>query len=77
MDTINDLPDDALILLWSAIPCTGGCPWTQVNLLRFAGFRAKLNQHFDLWNKLFDNFAIVAKAVLARGGHLALEWPSR
>ena len=34
-------------------------------------------QHYKLWNELFDNCVIAAQAIVQRGGHLVLEWPSR
>ena len=37
----------------------------------------RMAAHYELWNKLFDNFVIAAQAVVARGGHLVLEWPAR
>ena len=32
--------------------------------------------HRRLWGKLFNNFTRAAQAVVQRGGHLVIEWPS-
>ena len=41
------------------------------------GHAQKMNAHLRLWNRLYDNFLIVAQCVVRKGGYLALEWPLR
>jgi hypothetical protein len=43
------------ILLWSAMPCTGGSPWQNYNK-RFESARVKIQQHIELFDKLWCNF---------------------
>ena len=62
-------------LLWSSIPCTGGCPWQHVNK-HFPGGAARLRKRHSLFRKLWDAFIVVAARVIRSGGHVAIEWPS-
>ena len=70
------VPRGITILLWSGIPCTGGSPIQNSNKHRH-GHRRKMLSHLKLWHKLYASFLGVASAVLLKGGHLTLEWPSR
>ena len=36
-----------------------------------------MNAHLELWNKLFDNFLVLSRTAVRRGGRLVLEWPTR
>ena len=64
------------ILLWAAIPCTGGSPWQNYNR-RFPSAAAKIRVHIKVFNKLFDNFMITAREVIQCGGIVVNEWPER
>ena len=46
---------DTLICIRSAIPCTGGSPWQNMNRL-MPGGEEKLQTHFDLFMKLRTKF---------------------
>ena len=76
MAFISAVPKHIVIALWSGIPCTGGPPLQQLNK-HLPGHRAKMAAHRKLWEKLFSNFLILAQAVVIKGGHLIIEWPSR
>ena len=43
------------ILFWVSIPCTGGCPWHRINLLRSAGIRAKIEAEIQKMKILWSN----------------------
>jgi hypothetical protein len=64
------------VLVWASLPCTGGCPWARVNLLRLGStFRERLENHWTLFRALWANFVCVAEACIFHGGFVALEWP--
>ena len=70
------------IILWVAIPCTGGSSWQHVNRARFKRTGneealARIDDHWVVYRKLWSSFVTVAEAVRARGGHIAIEWPHR
>ena len=73
---IKSIPKGINIFLWSGIPCTGGSPAQNMNKHR-AGHDRRMRNHRKLWVKLFRNFVVLAQAVVRRGGHLALQWPTR
>ena len=66
------------ILLWGAIPCTGGSPWQSFNI-KIPGVAAKIRRHIALYRKLFANFTILARFVYRLGlkGFVVNEWPER
>ena len=55
-----------LIMLWGALPCTGGSPWQNYNK-QFPSAAAKIRIHIRTFNKLFANFKIVAREVILAG----------
>ena len=61
-------------LLWCSIPCTGGCPWQNINK-HFPGGAARLRMHHALFRKLWSAVETVAARVIKSGGHVAIEWP--
>ena len=63
------------VLLFGALPCTGGSPYQHLNWYRGAETRRKIRQHWAVFAKLWRNFKVVAEACRAHGGHVALEWP--
>ena len=73
---IRCVPRNIVVTLWSGIPCTGGSPAQNGNIHR-PNHAKRMAAHYKLWNELFDNYVIAAQAVVQRGGHLVLEWPSR
>ena len=66
------------VLLWGAIPCTGGSPWQSYNI-KLPGVAAKIRRHIALYRKLFANFSVLAKYVYSLGlrGFVVNEWPER
>ena len=73
---IAAVPDGIPITIWSGIPCTGGSPIQNANKDR-PGFARRMAHHLRLWHKLVDSFVLCAQAVIAKGGYVVLEWPSR
>ncbi len=69
------------ILIWAAIPCTGGSTWQRVNEHLYAqkGDEAALKRLAHLRKEaeiLWANFEKLAKVVYDRGGIIAVEWPA-
>ena len=64
MHVINKAHKQGLqVLLWGAIPCTGGSAWQNYNK-QFPGAAAKIRQHIKIFNKLIDNFMMLARLVV-------------
>ena len=73
---VEQTPVDTLSIIWSALPCTGGSPWQNINR-RQPGGMARLRKHWGLFDKLLLKFA---KCVdwLAKGPRrwtICVEWP--
>ena len=66
---------NAQVLLFAAIPCTGGSQWQHLNWGRGLATQSKILEHREIFGKLFRNFVKVAAACDANGGHIAIEWP--
>ena len=64
-DTINSVPGYSL-LLFSAMPCTGGSPWQYLNIKK-PGVAAKVRRHWKLFRELWVNFTWAAEKVLEAG----------
>ncbi len=65
----------AQVLLFAAIPCTGGSQWQHLNWGRGQATQDKIIGHRVIFEKLWRNFVKVAAACTANGGHIAIEWP--
>lgn len=63
------------VLLFGALPCTGGSQWQNINWKRGPDQQDKTQGHWDIFEVLFDNFVKVAAACSQNGGHSAIEWP--
>ena len=63
------------VLLFSAIPCTGGSPRARYNIKRGPKTRAKIMAHRALAAKLWENFVRIAEVVIKHNGYVAIEWP--
>ena len=75
---IDRIPKEIPILLWGSIPCTGGSPWARFNLRRYPDtFPDQLRKLKAIWRQLTYGFYRIADVVTKRGGHWALEWPSK
>ena len=64
-----------MILLWGAIPCTGGSAWQNYNR-QFPSAAAKIRIHLRNFCKLFRNFKAIAREVILCGGIVVNEWPT-
>ena len=65
------------VLLWAAIPCTGGCAWNALNAKRGSeATREKIRGHRVYFWAIWHNFEKVAEATIAKGGYIAIGWPS-
>ena len=78
LNEIGKIPKGIPILLWGSIPCTGGSPWARYNLRKYPDtFPARLRYLRTQWRQMTYNFYRVSDVIRKRGGHWALEWPSR
>ena len=71
---VQTIPPGVVVCLWSGIPCTGGSSLQSLNK-HLPEHASAMKAHLRLWHRLFNNFVLVAQAVVQRGGHLVLEWP--
>ena len=62
------------LMLFSAMPCTGGSPWQYINLKK-PGVAAKVRKHWKLFKELWTVFVWAAELVIGAGGEVVLEWP--
>ena len=72
---VEETPEGTYIHLWGSLPCTGGSPWQRINR-KHANARRLIEEHKALNRKLMDNFIVVGRAVLEKGGDVSFEWPS-
>ncbi len=63
------------VLLFGALPCTGGSQWQNLNWNRGPDTQDKIRAHWGLFDLLFNNYVKVAAACSQNGGHIAIEWP--
>jgi hypothetical protein len=63
------------VLLFGALPCTGGSQWQNMNWKRSPATRDKIRGHWYIFDTLFSNFVQVAAACSLNGGVIAIEWP--
>ena len=74
LDAINT--PNATLVLFGALPCTGGSQWQRLNWHRGdAVTRRKIMGHRKVFRVLWRNFVIVAERCFALGGGVAFEWP--
>jgi hypothetical protein len=63
------------VLLFGALPCTGGSQWQNYNWKRGPDTQDKIRGHWEVFEVLFGNFMVVAAACRQNYGHIAMEWP--
>ena len=66
-------PED--VELFASIPCVGGCPLRHINAIKSKNHVKRQKRHLALYHKLWDDFAILARRVIAQGGKVVIEWP--
>ncbi len=67
---------DGNILLWSAIPCTGGSAWNRYNFHKGSyKTKRKIANHWKLFRAIWKSFVIIAEKVMKLGGCVVNEWP--
>ena len=71
---VRSTPKHIPILLFSAMPCTGGSPWQNINFRKPSGPRLML-KHKLLFNKLWTGFQRLTDEVYKKLGHICMEWP--
>ena len=72
----NSAPPDILIVIWTALPCTGGSPWQNINR-RLPGCMERLRKQWQLfvklWNRLQDFTSWLNS--IRRRWRIVIEWP--
>jgi len=64
------------VLLWAAIPCTGGSAWNRFNWAKGGQhMHWKIRGHWKMFRALFKNFKILADRVKQLDGAIVNEWP--
>ena len=66
--------DKSKIIIWSSIPCTGGCTWNYINGRTPEG-RKRIEEHVRLMTQLLPVFRWAARIVINGGGIVGFEWP--
>ena len=67
---------NAIVILFGALPCTGGSQWQRLNWHRGnAATKEKILEHRMVFRALWKNFVIAAEQCFALGGGIAFEWP--
>ena len=54
---VNSSNKNNMILIWSAIPCTGGSPWRNINKL-FPGGEERIKCHLKIFKALWKKLAM-------------------
>jgi hypothetical protein len=72
----NAIKQGKTVLLWGAIPCTGGSAWQHYNK-RCPSAAAKIRKHIALFKKIFKNFEELSNLVVKGGGVVVNEWPKQ
>ena len=55
---VSTTHDDNVVLIWSAIPCTGGSPWQNINKC-IPGGKERIQEHLKLFRALWNIFVSV------------------
>ena len=71
---IKEASKSEMGLVWLALPCTGGCPWNNINKEREGGAE-RIQEHLDLFEDLSTNARVAMRYAKSLGVRLAWEWP--
>ena len=71
--TVNEWDGDITPLAWISLPCTGGTPWTHINM-RHPKAREKVLHHIRIFHKLWQSMLMFFDLVEIPV-KIALEWP--
>ena len=63
------------ILAWISLPCTGGCAWQHVNLIKVKDHKVRMRELFKEFQLLFVNVKVFTQKLSDVGAHFAYEWP--
>ena len=72
---VNSFEGDVIPLIWISLPCTGGTPWTYINM-KIPSARAKTFKHVREFDGLWILLVLFFKMIKCKV-HIALEWPRR
>ena len=65
------------IVLWSAIPCTGGSAWNRRNWLKGTwSTRTRIENHWRVFHDRWKTFEWAAEKIENYNGAVVIEWPS-
>ena len=73
---VNIAKDDNLVLIWSAIPCTGGSPWQNISRL-FPGGEERIQGHLRILKALSKKLAMFVEWLnyIGTRWRICIEWP--
>ena len=71
---VNNSNKTYMILIWSAIPCTGGSPWQNIN--KFSGGEERLQGHLKIFKALWKKLAMFVEWLHYTGRmcRMCVEW---
>ena len=72
---VNSVKGDVKPLIWISLPCTGGTPWTYINM-RNPSAREKVLKHIREFDRLWISLKSFLR-MLNSDVHIALEWPHK
>ena len=64
------------VLLWFAIPCTGGCPFARMMARKSGKAKQRLEGHLDTFSLLWKFSVIVMQEAKGHRSLTAFEWPT-
>ena len=74
-EKVNTFDGDVKPLIWISIPCTGGTPWTYINM-KNPSAREKVLKHVREFDRLWISLKSFLR-MLSCEVHIALEWPRK
>jgi hypothetical protein len=72
---VNSFEGDVKPLIWISLPCTGGTPWTYINM-KIPSAREKILKHVREFDRLWISLKSFLR-MLNCDVHIALEWPRK
>ena len=64
------------VIIWSSIPCTGGCTWNYINGLTIEG-RKRIKAHVNVMIELLSVFLWAGRLIIQNDGMIGFEWPRK
>jgi len=62
-------------VVWTSLPCTGGCPWQYVNAGKSPELARRIEGYWALFGVMWRNLLKVFAVASEKGATLCIEWP--